>query len=248
MLLFKVSGIRKILYFLSFLSIQQSFAGPPFITDDPEPVEFKHWEYYISSIGQYQKNLYSGTLPHFEVNYGLISNVQVHLILPINYNYINNRTFQSGYADTEFGIKYRFVQETDNMPQISTFPIVEIPTIKDSRFSNGKTQLYLPIWIQKSWNKLTTYGGAGYWINPGTNNKNWIFAGWEIQYDFSKLLTLGGELYYYTATTTDSRSSVAFNLGGFINFSEKVHIIFSFGHNLTNDNFFTSYAGLLWTI
>ena len=26
-----------------------SFAGPPFLTDDPEPVEFKHWEAYLFS-------------------------------------------------------------------------------------------------------------------------------------------------------------------------------------------------------
>ncbi len=23
-------------------------AGPPFLTDDPEPVEYKHWEFYIA--------------------------------------------------------------------------------------------------------------------------------------------------------------------------------------------------------
>jgi hypothetical protein len=28
--------------------------------------------------------------------------------------------------------------------------------------------------------------GAGYWINPGSGNKNWVFAGWEAQYDFSE--------------------------------------------------------------
>ena len=66
------------------------------------------------------------------------------------------------------------------MPQIGTFPIIEIPTIRNSEFGNGKAQLYIPVWIQKSWDKLTTYGGAGYWINPGSNNKNWVYTGWEI--------------------------------------------------------------------
>ena len=49
-----------------------SFAGPPFITDDPVPVPFKHWEFYISSIDNFQNHEWSGTSPHFEVNYGLI--------------------------------------------------------------------------------------------------------------------------------------------------------------------------------
>jgi hypothetical protein len=128
------------------------------------------------------------------------------------------------------------------------FPIVEIPTVKNSEFSNGKTKIYLPVWIQKSWGEFTTYGGVGYWINPGTGNKDWIFSGWEIQYNFSPLITIGGELFYHTATTKEDKASTGFNLGGSINPSEKIHIIFSAGNTFSRDNSFTSYLGVLWTI
>jgi hypothetical protein len=233
---------------LILCNIQFIYAGPPFDTDDPETVRFKHWEYYISSINSYQVGVWSGTSPHIELNYGLIPNVQVHLLLPMNYNYSNHNGADFGYADTEFGIKFRFIQETENSPQVGIFPIVEIPTIKNSEFSDGKAKIYLPVWLQKSWGKLTTYGGGGYWINRGTNNKNWIFSGWEIQYDFSKAVTLGGEIYYHSADTKSTRSETGFNLGGSLNPSEKFHFIFSFGHTFTKDNTFTSYLGLLWTI
>jgi len=227
---------------------QPVFAGPPFNTDDPQPVDFRHWEYYISTINNYQSRAWSGTSPHIEVNYGLIPNVQVHLILPMNYNYSSERGANFGYANTEMGIKYRFIKETDNRPQIGTFPIVEIPTIKNSEFSNGSAQYYIPVWAQKSWGKLTTYGGIGYWINPGTNNKNWIFSGWEMQYDLSKTVTLGAEVYYHSADTVDHESVTAFNIGGMINASQKTHFIFSLGHSLTNESFFSSYVGVQWTI
>jgi len=233
---------------MCFLNIQKGFAGPPFGTDDPETVAFRHWEYYISSINTYQLGVWSGTSPHFELNYGLVPNVQVHLLLPVNYNYTRHEGSRFGYADTEFGIKYRFVQETESSPQIGTFPIIEIPTIKNNGFSSGKTKIYLPVWAQKSWGKLTTYGGAGYWINPGAGNKNWIFSGWEIQYDISPALTLGGELYYHSADTGNSKSGTGFNLGGSVNPSTKFHIIFSFGHSITNTHTVNSYLGLLWTI
>jgi hypothetical protein len=246
-----VANINKhliLLAILILLNIQSAYAGPPFDTDDPEPVSFKHWEYYISSMNNFQPGARSGTAPHVELNYGLIQNVQVHLLLPMNYNYSRLRNTHFGYADTEFGLKYRFIQETENSPQVGTFPILEIPTIKNSEFSDGNMKIYLPIWIQKSWGKLTTYGGAGYWINPGTNNKNWIFSGWEIQYDFSKVITLGGELYYHSADTKETISETGFNLGGYVNLTEKFHIIFAFGHTFTKDNTFTSYLGLYWTI
>ena len=240
--------IPALFYLLFFLNVQHNIAGPPFDTDDPETVRYKHWEYYISSINSFQLGVWSGTSPHFELNYGLVPNVQVHLLLPMNYNYSRPEGANFGYTNTEFGIKYRFIQETDNSPQIGTFPIIEIPTLKNSKFSNGKAKIYLPLWAQKSWGKLTTYGGVGYWINPGTNNKNWIFSGWEIQYDISSTLTLGGELYYHSADTNNSKSETGFNLGGSINASGKFHIIFSLGNSLTNAHIFSSYLGLLWTI
>lgn len=230
------------------LGLQVSKAGPPFNTDDPQPVDFRHWEYYISTINNFQAGTWSGTMPHFEVNYGLVPNVQVHMLAPINYDYTQIQGAKFGYANTEVGVKFRFIQETKNLPQVGIFPLVEVPTIKNPDFSNGKAQIYLPVWVQKSWGKLTTYGGVGYWINPGTNNRNWIFSGWEVQYDFSKVVTLGGELFHSSAAIANSKSSTAFNLGGIINASDKTHFIFSVGHSLTSDNITTSYLGILWTI
>ena len=239
----------KIFSFLFILMGSQfCYAGPPFNTDDPQPVDFRHWEYYISSINSFQQGTWSGTSPHFEVNYGLIPNVQVHLILPMNYIYSGHQTGNLGYADTEIGVKYRFIQETKNAPQIGTFPIVLIPTIKNSTFSNGQTQIYIPVWAQKSWGKFTTYGGAGYWINPGANNKNWIFSGWEVQYDLSPVVTVGAEMYHRTSDSVDHKSATAFNVGGLINVSSKTHFIFSLGHSLTNLNFISCYVGLQFTV
>jgi len=232
---------------LLFISLS-STAGPPFDTDDPEPVDFRHWEYYLSSINTYQHDLISGTLPHIEVNYGVIPGFQLHAELPMNFNLIQNKEFQYGYASTELGIKYRFFESRDKSFQIGTFPIFEVPTVKNRDFSSGNLQVYLPIWIQKSWNKLTTYGGGGYWINPGTYNKNWVFAGWEVQYDFSKTVTLGGELFYRTSSTIDGHFFVGFNAGGFINFTDNLHLIFSVGHSISRDKTFISYVGFLVTI
>ncbi len=223
-------------------------AGPPFNTDDPQPVDYKHWEFYISSINTYQSKTWVGTSPHLEVNYGIIPNVQVHLLLPLNYNYVRNESANFGYAYTEVGFKYRFIQESEVMPQVGIFPIIEIPTIKNNEFSNGKAQVFLPLWIQKTWGKLTTYGGGGYWINPGADNKNWIFTGWEVQYDFTSLITLGGEIYYHSPNSINSKSQIGFNVGGLINITKEFHILYSAGHSITNDSFFSSYVGLLWTI
>jgi hypothetical protein len=154
-----------------------------------------------------------------------------------------------GYSDTEFGVKYRFLEESAASPQIGIFPLIEIPTGDPAKeLGQGSVQAYLPIWLQKSWGQFTTYGGAGFWYNPGTDNRNWLFAGWEAQYDFSKTVTVGGELYYHTPDKRDGRSGAGFDVGGFINLSENDHILISLGQSLRGENVATGYLGFQYTL
>ncbi len=223
-------------------------AGPPFKTDDPQPVDFRHWEFYVASEQSFQRVETDATLPHVEVNYGVIPDVQLHLVAPLGYARTTAGAHY-GYSDTEIGVKYRFIQESEAMPQVGVFPMVELPTGNQERqLGAGMTQVYLPAWIQKSWGKLTTYGGAGYWYNPGSGRKNWVFAGWQAQYDFSEALTLGGEIYYQTADADDASASAGGSIGGFINFGEHHHLLFSVGALTTAPSTFTGYVGYQLTI
>jgi len=223
-------------------------AGPPFKTDDPQPVDFRHWEFYLASVQSFARHETDATLPHIEVNFGAFQNVQLHIVAPMGF--VRSGDGKSyGYSDTELGVKYRFLDETDVAPQVGVFPLVELPTGDASRqLGTGSLQAYLPVWIQKSWGKLTTYGGAGYWIKPGTGNRNWLFAGWEAQYDFSSTVTIGGELFYQTADTQDGRSGSGFDIGGFINLSENHHILISLGQTFEGENVVSGYLGYQYTI
>ena len=56
---------------------QQSFAPvPPYRTDDPEPTELGHYEFYVLSSGLVSRTVKSGYLPGIELDYGLIPNGQ----------------------------------------------------------------------------------------------------------------------------------------------------------------------------
>src|SRR5512136_1459694 len=236
------------LWFFFALVPKFALAGPPFVTDDPEPVEYKHWEVYLASQYKHDRDQNSATLPHVEINYGLVTNVQVHLIAPLQYVKPEGEASHYGYGDTEFGIKYRFIQETKDFPQVGIFPIVEIPTGDHTRgLGNGKTQVFLPLWFQKSWGPWTTYGGGGYWINPGAGNKNFWQLGWLGQREITKALTLGAEIFYFGKDTDDGRDRTGYNIGGIINLTEEHHILFSAGSDFAGDNRFSAYLGYQWT-
>jgi hypothetical protein len=227
-------------------------AGPPFVTDDPVPVEFRHWEVYLASLQMNSGDGWSGTAPHFEVNYGVIQNVQLHMIAPLAYDAPANGGSHYGYGDTELGVKYRFVAETDNIPQIGVFPLLEVPSGDPDRgLGAGHVQVFLPLWIQKSWgekdSQWTTYGGGGYWFNPGAGNQNWGFIGWLIQRQFPNHLTIGGELFHETAKHTGGDSDTIINVGGIYDFTETYHLMLTAGHTIQGPHEFISYVGFQWT-
>jgi len=224
------------------------WAGPPFLTDDPEPVEYKHGEFYIASQYAHNKDGKEAALPLFEVNYGVIPDVQLHVLVPFALVRPNGGPSSYGIGDTEVGVKYRFIHETENIPQVGVFPLVHLPTgDKDRGLGSGEVPVFLPLWLQKSWGPWTTYGGGGYWINPGTDNKNFVQLGWEGQREISKTLTLGAEVFYFGKDAVDGRDRTGFNIGGIINLTEDHHILLSAGSDFAGDNRFSAYLGYQWT-
>jgi hypothetical protein len=232
---------------LFFLLSASSLAGPPFRTDDPTPVDYHHGEFYLFSTGTHDAEGTSGVGPAVEFNYGILPDTMFHLIVPMAYDAPRDGSSHFGYGDTEIGIKYRFVHENEFLPAMGIFPLLEIPTgDKDKGLGNGKAQSFLPIWLQKDFGQWTTYGGGGYWINPGSGNKNYWFSGVLLQYSFSDTFFLGGEIFYQTADTVDGRDSSGFNLGGSIPLVENFQLLFSAGRGLTNTsaNRFSYYVAL----
>jgi len=224
-------------------------AGPPFRTDDPEPVDFRHGELYLFSTGTKNSDGFSGVGPAVEFNYGVFHNTQFHLVCPIAINSPDGGPTSLGYGDMEIGIKYRFVHQTSVIPDIGIFPLVEIPSGNSDRgLGNGVAQYFLPIWLQKDFGKWTTYGGGGFWINPGAGNKNWWFSGILLQYSFNDTLYLGGEIFHQTADTVDGKDSTGFNLGGGLPIAGKLQLLFSAGTGLQHrsTNRFSYYAGLYY--
>ena len=102
-----------------------ALAGPPFRTDDPVPIGYRHSEVYLFSTGTRDDRGTSGVGPAVELNYGFQPDMMVHLIVPMAYDAPENGGSHFGYGDTEIGLKYRFVHETDLLPMIGTFPLVE---------------------------------------------------------------------------------------------------------------------------
>jgi len=221
----------------------RALAGPPFVTDDPEPVPYQHFEFYNLSLGTAIRGDTQGDAPAWEYNYGIIPNGQVHIIAPLTFD---TQAGAYGYGDTELGFKYRFINEDNNdwQPMVGVYPLVELPTGNADRgLGAGYVRAYFPVWLQKSFGDWTTYGGGGYWLNQGdgTANENYWFFGWLLQKQVTKQLAIGGEIYHQTSTVAFgatnpvyTQPTTGFNVGAIYDFDNDHHLLVSVGAGLQN--------------
>ncbi len=223
-------------------------AGPPFLTDDPEPVELQHWEAYLFATGDRTND--GGTVngPAAEFNYGVWPDTQLHLVVPVTNVSPSGGAAVAGLGDAELGVKYRFVHEDEATPQVGIFPMVELPTGRAARgLGNGRAWFRLPVWLQKSWGGWTTYGGGGVALNSAPGQRNHPFGGWLVQRDFGPRLTLGAEVFAQGADAAGGRGFTAGNVGGCCNFTGQFSLLFSAGRSLRGERHTLWYLGLYWT-
>jgi len=229
-------------------AVRWAWAGPPFVTDDPEPVPLQHGEIYLASQTAHAADGWAGTAPHVEFNYGALPNLQLHLIAPLAFSAPTHATSQMGLGDVELGAKYRFLEETEWRPQAGVFPLVELPTgDADRNLGAGQTQVFLPLWLQKSAGKWMTYGGGGYWINPGAGNHDWWFMGWLLQYQLRSDLAIGTEIFHETSQQVGAGSDTKINFGAVFDFTEHHHLMISGGPVIQGPSGFQTYLAYQFT-
>src|SRR6202453_5001074 len=57
-------------------------AGPPFQTDDPEPIDFQNYEFYTFATSDGTAVETDTFGPALEFNWGALPNVHLHIIVP----------------------------------------------------------------------------------------------------------------------------------------------------------------------
>lgn len=241
-----------------FLLPRAGNAGPPFITDDPVPVEYGHWEITAFSAGAHTPADSSGLGPSMEVNYGALPGVQLHILGGLGFNAQSGHNLQFGPSDTEIGAKIRLLDtsEDDWWPQVAVYPLAELPSGNAAHgLGAGYLQTYLPVWLQKDFGRWTIYGGGGYWNNPGPGNRDYWFSGVVLQRQITDDFALGAEVFHQTSPMVGRTSSFGFNLGMTYDINEHYHLLASAGQGgilyainaQSTREPVTYYIGLLWS-
>lgn len=226
-----------------------ALAGPPFLTDDPEPVPYQHKEFYAFSAFDEAADGKTAQLPAVEFNYGFAPDFMFHMVVPYVMAFPDAGRIGRGIGDMEVGIKYRFLHESATGPDVAIFPFVELPSGSAARGTgNGQVWYRIPVWAQKSWGPWTTMGGGGYVIDSAPGMRNYWFGGWQLQRTLNDSLTLGGEIFAQQSATAQGAGSTLLTFGGYYSMQFcGCQLLFDAGHAVAGARQTVAYLGLYWT-
>lgn len=187
-----------------------AWAGPPFLTDDPEPTDTGHWEIYAPLIEGEGNGSFSGATG-VEINYGAARDVQLTFEVPAAYTHDSGGT-EWGMGDVAVSLKYRFYHDEEAGVSIAVFPGVTLPTATNGMGADEVTA-FLPVWAQKDFGPWSVFGGGGYAINPGAGNRDYWSGGIAVSRQMSERFMLGVEIDRQGADTIDGDASTSLGLG-----------------------------------
>ena len=183
------------LLFALLLMAAPAAAGPPFVTDDPEPTDTGRWEVYGFAAGTHVPGETDGEMG-FDINYGAVRDLQLTAAVPLEFRHRGGT--HVAFGDLELGVKYRFLHQSEValMPDVAFFPA-----------------LVLPIWGQKDFGRWSLFGGGGYTINRGRDARDFWLEGVALSRSVTDAFAIGGEIYHQGRDALDETAATGVNIG-----------------------------------
>jgi hypothetical protein len=235
---------RAILGIGGLLAIHLAQAGPPFVTDDPEPPPPGGWEINVPFILERTPGTTDMDAPLFDLNYGL-PEVQLKLEFPIKIVHEDGSGTAAGAGDLLLGVKWRFVNNEQSQLQLGIYPQLLLPTGDHARgLGDGGSAFVFPLLAQKNWEKWILYSNVGFWWQTAAETRNYVYAGAVLEREINERFELGVELFGNSPKERGGSSELAFNVGGTWKLNEHLNLLFSGGRDIVGDTHAMAYIGL----
>src|ERR1700710_413692 len=154
-----VSGFRFGVVVSVAFAASPALAGPPYVTDDPQPTELGHYEIYAFAGGSAARDG-SGGAGGIDFNYGAAQDLQLTAVLPLAWDSPRAGGRAAGLGNVELAAKYKFLHQDDVGVDVAFFPRVFLPAGSPA-LGERHVSLLLPLWIGRSWGTWSTFGGGG---------------------------------------------------------------------------------------
>jgi hypothetical protein len=233
----------------SFIGAMPAVAGPPYVTDDPQPTDEGHYEIYGFAGGTTTQDGNGGGAG-FDLNYGAAKDLQLTMVLPLAFDGPRGGPVVTGFGNVEIAAKYKFLHQEDVGLDVAIFPRLIVPTRSDPALGEGRPSLFIPIFAQKDFGDWSIFGGGGCTLASGRSAPDFCQMGLTVTRRVTDSLQLGVELYHQTPDVKGARHMTGIGVGAIYDINPHYHLMASAGPGIQNadaTNEATWYAALLFT-
>lgn len=205
------------------LIANQALAGPPYVSDDPEPTDYKHFEIYTFNNGTATRGDIGGETG-IDFNYGAAPDLQLTATLPAAFDRPAASRTNFDLGNIELAAKYRFLHQDTFGLDVSFFPRVFLPS-PSKTVGDDTASLLLPIWVQKDWSGGWSAFGGGGCVISGRSSQNFCEAGGVVTYQLLPKLQLGVELFHQTADGNGTPATSSVGMGVRYDINDNFHLL-----------------------
>jgi hypothetical protein len=226
------SSARMWVFWALLLGTSPALAGPPYLTDDPEPTDYKHFEIY---------NFTNGTATRADTS--------GEATIPAAYSLAPGGPLVGGFGNVELAAKYRFLTQQNFGLDVAVFPRVFLPSGATNVGVQHASYL-LPLWMQKDWGPWSAFGGGGCEINRGGDSQDFCETGLVVTRQIVPNLQVGLEIFHQTADTKGGLPTTSIGAGFHYDVNDTFHILGYLGRGIQNadeTDRLNWYAGVLAT-
>ena len=223
-------------------------AGPPYLTDDPVPTDYRQFEIYGFTDGIQNRG---GTTADAGVdfNYGGGPDLQLTAVLPLTFEHPRGENSSMGLGNIQLAAKLRLRHQRESGWNVAVFPRLFLPS-GTPRVGERHAYVQLPLWVGRDWGQWSTFGGGGCEINRAGNSRDSCFAGWVLARRVLPALQAGVELFHQTADAVGALDKTVFGTGVRCDLNPRAHLLayVSRGiHNAESEHRYSWYAAVLFT-
>jgi Putative MetA-pathway of phenol degradation len=227
---------------------QAAVAGPPYVSDDPEPTDYKHFEIYTFNNGTSTR---AGTAGEsgIDFNYGAAPDLQLTATLPAGFDRSVGGGTNVGWSNVELAAKYRFLHQDGFGLDVSVFPRIFLPSGSNS-VGDNRVSLLLPIWVQKDWSGgWSAFGGGGCTVSE-FRAMDFCQMGAVLAYQILPKLQIGAEIFHQTADSSGTPATSSVGIGWRYDLNDNYHLL---GYvrrgieNMSETDQYSWYASVLFT-
>jgi hypothetical protein len=230
------------------LLTRSAIAGPPYVSDDPEPTEYKHFEIYTFTNGMTARDGTAGQ-SGIDFNYGAAPDLQLTATVPAGFDRPVGGPTSVGLSNIELAAKYRFLHQDSFGLDVSIFPRVFLPSGSNT-VGDNRASLLLPVWVQKDWSGgWSAFGGGGCTVSE-RRAVDFCQAGAVLTYQLLPKLQVGAEFFHQTADSSGTPASSSLGVGLRYDLNDNYHLLGYVRREIENaneTNRYSWYASVLFT-